>query len=480
MSAEEVKTMSHKDVVQPEELDYSKSNQELIPGRYRYLELVPSMGGTSPAVSLTSTTKSTFEIPANVINFSRSMVTFTVQLADLNGKYNHSHQFGLCEIENIALRTRGNVELCNVNHVGVVHKALAQSYTKQEDFLQMSRHKSGATEAVCYEAGCKFARSNADGDTALTAHGESGEYINNAGAYADAEDNVNGARFALSGAVGNNAGVAYTAGTGDLFYRVELPLDQFKGTILAKKQDLFFSGEILILTIDWSVATKWGFTSDAVDAITNPVALAIAPRVTNLRLHLATETDPKIVNAVMNKALSGMKLTTPVMTVIRTPKTSTADGYQQKINLAHGRRLLRVGTIIAHTTEEKHTWANFDNTAGSKLTKFNTKLGGFQLQDGDITTATGDDYRHLKPLLKGSAYASGDAYRRVPIWWDNWAGPKSVEWDETDEIESGLDLTKKEQQYEWKGTTAVGNQVFYSIIICQRDLLFSSTGVQLV
>ena len=470
--SEEVKTMVHKDPVQPEELDYSKSNQELRPGSYRYQKLPPfTTGGSSPTMSLTNTTETSFEIPAKVVNFDKSMVSCTVKLSNLNTKYNHAHQFGLCEIDRVSLATRSGVQLCNIAHTGIVHKALAQAYTPQSEFMSLPRHKTGATEAVCYEAGCKFSRSNADGDTALSAHGDSGEYINNAGAYAHSEDNVVGVRHAVSGAVGD-AGTA-----GDLFYRLDIPLSQFHGSILAKKQDLFFAGEILVLTIHWSLGTKWGFTSDAIDAATNPVALATAPEVTKLNLYLAVETDRVIESAVKNAFMSGKRFTIPWITVVRDAMNASEKDFSQKISRAHGKRLLRMGVIVANNSEVANLWGNFDNTAGSKTTSFYTQLDGFRLQDGNLTTATGDDYRQLKPLLRGSAYASNDMYRRVPIWFDNWAGNRSVEWADEDEIESGLDLTKSEYLWAWSATSAVNAQVIYAIMITQRDLYLGPGGI---
>lgn len=457
------------------EVDYSDQKQQLVSGKYRPLQIQQQSGGTSVTTSLTGTTQSLFEIPAEVLNFGESHLDFDVLVAAGGANfYNFLHMLGLCEIDRITLKTRGGQILADINDFGIVHKSIMPAYTSAEEYLQSDRVKSHATVAGCGGVGRKFAKSNALTSTALAANTDNTRIVSDDGTLDTAEDNIVGFQ-AIRASAANTA----------IAYRVSFPLSDVKASLLACKQDLYF-GEILTLTVTWSQSNKWGCIGDtAVTDISNPAAFTAAPAISSLYLYLGVEVDPDIASAVREKSMSGHHMTIPYLYTYKQSVTSTSRSIQNKVNSGHGKKLLRVATVTTDSAETLNDFGNMSNLLGTeKVATMNTSLNGRQLQDFTLTYANFDQFRHLKKMLAGSAYLSNGMYDVVPTWWDNFASNKSVQWEKDDFVDSGLSLMPSpsnpsgEYLYGYRATSAVANQNIYTIIICQRDLFISSQGIE--
>ena len=88
-----------------EELIYSKTASAH--GNYKYLRIVPTGSTQNPTLSLTSTTQTQFELPNNVMNLSKSKLSFDLNFATASAGICHNvHGNALSLIDRITLTSR--------------------------------------------------------------------------------------------------------------------------------------------------------------------------------------------------------------------------------------------------------------------------------------------------------------------------------------------------------------------------------------
>ena len=115
--------------------DYSVKHQDIV-NQYQFLKLT-QMSGSPNIAALPA--ESIFEIPLNVVNFSKSNINFTFTPGrGLAGTYNRLW-LDLLPFKQVQLYTRGNVVLCDINYLDKYSKITLKSEVLVDDALTPSR-----------------------------------------------------------------------------------------------------------------------------------------------------------------------------------------------------------------------------------------------------------------------------------------------------------------------------------------------------
>jgi len=109
-------------------------------------------------------------------------------------------------------------------------------------------------------------------------------------------------------------------------------------------------------------------------------------------------------------------------------------------------------------------------------------LDNNRIQEYNLTCANGDDYIYLKDQLKGSILESSNVYYYNWVWIENWGGynEKSHLPSNSENLETGLDLSS-ERKWDFYGMTMTNaNYTHYSFAITQKMLTVSSAGITVI
>jgi len=109
-------------------------------------------------------------------------------------------------------------------------------------------------------------------------------------------------------------------------------------------------------------------------------------------------------------------------------------------------------------------------------------LDNNRIQEYNLSCAAGDDYIYLKDQFKGSIIESSNVYYYNWVWIENFAGyvEKSGKVGDSDNIESGLDLSL-ERKWDFYGISMVNdNYNHYTFAITQKMLTVNSTGITVI
>lgn len=441
-------------------------------GSYRIQRIIATDGSVAPTMSLTATTEQEFEIPAKVVNLSKSVLSFDVLVpAQGVAEFTKVHYLGACEIDRISLQTRGGTYLMDINHAGRVSKMLVPASTQFEDYLTGGFHDSAATVAECGMVGKKFGFSNdVGGNTALIVGGYTDKYIDAGAVLSNAETKQ--LMYQQVGTSATNAAIAY---------RVQLNLgDAFPHTICALNKDLYFGGEILRLKIHWNNSRSFLFTTDAADDTTNETALAVAHQLSNVYLHLAVENDPDIASAVVQNTLSnGVSLLMPyIHTRQQTTSASTSKSVTNKYNLGHGRRVQRIYTS-GFSPNAPLFVNNNDNAADTRITSYDTSIDG--VKQMDYAWNQFNNWLHTASMLKGSAVMNNELNAVNYVHIENFDSNRSTAWRKLDDeqVSRGVDLSQ-ELLYGYDGTwTGADADEILQVAVCEKQLNISAQGIAL-
>jgi hypothetical protein len=431
------------------ENDYSLKAKPVAP-RYRYSKLYQQSGGEAVTINA-APQSSIFEIPARVINFSKSEINFIATPAAAPGGGGLRNFFNMdcvAPVSQIQLYTRGGLFLADIPN--------ADYYT---DIVLKSEVSKG--EVVVADVGAVASQRQVYGAVRGTA------------------DNVN-----LAGAARTMSefeplylreGAANAAA--DPTLRATIPLSVFKNTIIAMNKDFYFP-ETLLLKVVWNPLAAWGGIGNAGDPVTNGAIFPGNVALTGLYFSMAMEDDINIATSLISTVLTkGMTTNVPfVHSFLNMPGNAAAQNVTLRMNRAHGKYLKKIyhsiyPPLVAGAPQHEHT-----NVARTLCTRYYTLVDNMRRSDYDIVTADDDDWRNVKDHLQGSLITNMDTYRYNWFILDKFDDSVNTTSDLV--IDSGLSL-QIERQWNLIATTAAAANRHYTFAITTKDLVITAQGILL-
>lgn len=409
--------------------------------KVEYTKIVQQAGGESLTIN-TSNLESIFELPARVMNLSKSHLSFTATVdaqAALTMSWLNITQFGVRQIQ---LYTRSGVMLCDINDLHKYTSVVNPFETKKSDAVFYDEPTSHST-AIPQCAGTETLY-RADNSTV--------------------PNNVyEPTYFNISAAAAANV-VTYN-----------IPLSVVKNSILALDKSLYFN-ETILLKLVWNTAATWGGTAQsATDATATPGAMANDIEITKLALYLALERNPFVSSAVIEKTINqGNVINCPYVYVFKNvPGASTSQSISIRFNRSNGSHLKK----IYHTLyDNDQTDMNQFIHDGSVLSSYYTAINNQRLQQFDLNITNKLDYMYMyDEILKDSVLDNYDTFLY------NWAHVDKFEdvtsEDPNDNIVSGLPLDV-EQKWDINCTTGAATAYpHFTFAITNRPLIISAAGI---
>ena len=433
--------MSSEAVTRPDIVNYK--TYPMHNGRYR-LRKVPMNNITGNTLDLQSaaTQLVEFRLPAGQVwNPARSSIDYQIEIPKEGaGKHIWSFEdtFEICS----------SIQFCNASGMYLTDLQYANNYVQtarkidmdKEDFESLDftsgLYKPLAASSNIFPPTTTMPANNAYNQAASAAGGVRSAYTPDEPQYAKA--------------AGDDQGV--------LSFR-SIPLSAFTRTALGMDRDMIF-GEDMYIRIQVAPHAKVAFVATSA-TIPAPGATALAaatlPKVRNLCLQLAFQTDEVIVASVKQKFEQGeMSFLVPFQYAWR--NTTAAPGVgattyaniQLQLNNQFGNKLKRLLHVPMASGEALNQAYDHQNLDGSKILSYQTFLDSVPLQDSVVSCrqpvsggAPGmDDYRLNRDLLRGSALENSLAYYFNWHHQDSFSQPKRGKVLVPEEnILEGLDLT---------------------------------------
>ena len=489
---------------------------------YKFRKLVPR---TPPIILLNSPCVTEWEFPADeVYNLSKSFVEASFALADapLN-QVTCWHAGFIASIASIELLTTGGLKLASLDNVPYNTKLTLRPTTAQSDFLSYPAHPSRASIAA-----------NASGQYAGSFHRSNARYY--PGAINESVNIVMGSMTpdyvittaSLAGAGGGgyavtrvntqnelrsiNAAIYPTSTTGaivqlardleswtgpascipsvyesGLFINFSLPLHFLSGSLFSVDQDLFYDQKI-VLRVVWNNGALMGFNADNQDG-DNVTALTVAPVISNSCVMLAVQANRFLSGAIREQfKTGGLTLNIPYTTSFKNRYNGGGLAgqlmtFNQRINSAYGRRLLRIYSAIFNSSGDAGGpyYCQNQNFFQTFYTRISSQWDGINLQETVYNESAGEMYRAQRHRLNKSVCGSVQQFLCSPFLLDDWTPWDSIESKARDTEEAGIPLSHNLVNYD---VSAAVNQagadndiLFMSFIVSQKLLELSPRGV---
>lgn len=456
-----------------QEIDYSLQKSEH--GAYKISRVLP-LNGSTATLAASSTTEVLLEIPNKVCNLSKSAFEFQLQVAEptTTSAITRLHCRGL-PFDRVSAYTREGVYLCDVNNCDQYTAALNPYLTKLSDLVGADDSRGGATAAAALAAGKgdNMFASNVAVPTATPglANGPNGTRVTAAGAAGAPDKGTTEQCYFFQGVARDGA----AAGQINVSYSV--PLSAIHHSILSLNKDVFFN-QAIVLRIQFAPTNRLGWAApSATDIATSAENIANAVTVSGMRLALAVETNPKIVDAMVSQVKSqGMSMLMPyVYSYLYSSPSGTSSAVQQRINRGHGKRLLAVYHTVCNTTSTGRLARDQSNVGNAKIVSYHTDLDNMRMQDSELLCAQCDDYALHKDLVKGSAIQSADIYDYSKVHVDSWRSGAMCEWKERDDIQDGVSLDSERIWAIQLETASAAFRQFTNVVV-QRELRIEPSG----
>ena len=440
-------------LVVAQELDYKKI--EASHPSYELSRVLPMSGSQSVTISATSQIETMMELPAKVMNLSKSSLSFLLTPpVGIAGVVNWAAADTMAAISTIELFTRSGVYLAQLNNVQNYVKIVRKAETPFQDFECMDAtgrlYKNGSLGYTFTEVPATTIVSNAK-----------------------RADNTDSMPIIES----RYLEVGTAAAATPLVY-FHFPLSAFRNTIFSIDKDLFF-GEILVLRILWGPGTKLGHTttgSDVKNPTTGAAAVAADWKVSLLTLHTAIERNPDVIKALVDKVNGpGFSMLCPYVFSYKHNLSSTSQNVSLKFNRGHGHTLRRIYHTTFHNTESSNTAYNCSNIAAAKVVSYYTMMDNTRLQQSDLATAaaTLTDWLYNREHLRGSVILNSDVYQWNWMHIDDFGYAKAPADEKApvsmENLVAGLPLSS-ERKWDFIATTADNAHNHYTWAVCQRTL----------
>jgi hypothetical protein len=454
-------------VSQSSELNY---NAEIAQHSSSRMSRVLPISGTSDiTLSTGSTQELTFELPNKVYNLARSSLDFNLNAPLTTSKANCLHSLGQSAIDRISIFTREGVFLTDMVNFAQFSRVVTPLVTKHDDFMDNDSSRGAASEAAAKLADKGHNAFKCDAVRGAAAAGVSdrqGQRLAAGGAALESNsESYVSPQYFVTSAVGGALNVNYS-----------IPLSEIHHSLCSVDRVMYF-GQSLMLRVHFAPTDRMGFSADDF-ALTTPGALASAIVVSEVKVYLAVETNPVVVQGLVNRVQSqGLQVMVPYVYGYQYTSPANVDtSVQQRLNAGHGQRLLNSYHADFHLTNSGTTSMDISNVGNAKVVSFQTQLDNNNLQEYVPLCANNEDYDIVKPMLKGSMISSSDQYRYNRCWIDSWRKGPCASWKARDGTEmDGLELTSERI---WQISTTGSGAAFrqHSWFVVQRTLTISPNG----
>lgn len=444
------------------EINYEVSHVDQ--GTYSYNRVLQQSGGTTVSLTASGGNTSVFEISPAVINLAKSYFSFTLSTPDAAQATVCNAYFtqGIPCIRSIQLSTRSGAFLVDVQNSDKYLAASLPIETTRDEAIRADRPRLVA--GVPKETFSGLCLNNGTQTT-----------LPNVASGTDATTPYDGLLYFLA------ASVSGAAGTVAINYQI--PLSQWKGTLLAHPQDLFFQQSVY-LTVTWNTLPKIGCLGTTI-AITagQPVALASAI-VSKLYLNCALEQNS------VAQAVARANKTIPInflyQNAISLPSTaSTTNSVQVRYSKSQGNKLRKLIVVPFNGSETFSGTAGIlngqydhDNTPisaleGRIISSYFSTLNGQRLEQWNPIIGNYEDFALYREQFKESVMSRSETYyRNWCVVTDFTAG--RVPW-EGGYLDAGLSLDD-DLIYTFNSTTSatqlVPSILYYVWAITERLLSF--------
>ena len=430
--------------------DFSCKRQDIVPS-YGYHRLIPqTAGGAVQQLIIDNNVAGqdvVFDIPAKVLNFYESSLDFvaTFTAAGAN-RYNFIFNDLVSPISEVELGTIGGETLCRLLHVERYTKIVSKAEVKCDDLEYL----------------------NGSGRFCVL-RGLSGNPI-----YGDVEmssvSSPNEPQY-------NRVGLIDGATT----LNVSIPMHLFRNTILAMNKDFYFN-EVLQIRFKLNGRDSWGHIGGdgAVPVFDNPATNnAVLPgniTLTNVRFNLALERNPLIYIPLVEEVKTGGKqLTIPYVHSFMQPVgAATFQTVTVRLNGNHGNYLKKIYHTLNHNTETGLTRYLTTNVGVANIVSYTTSIDSTRLQENEVVIANDDDWRMVKPFVKGTQIDDMEIFRY------NWFALSKFDHPDEDTsvhcLESGMPLNT-ERIYNLTATTAAAAFRHYIFAVVTKTLTVSHEGI---
>ena len=460
--------MSSEAVMRPDIVNYK--TYPMHNGRYR-LRRVPMNNVTGSEVTLqaAATTLVEFKLPAGQVwNPARSSIDYQIEVAGEAAKsiWTFEDTFEICN----------SIQFCNASGMYLTDLQYANNYvkiarkidTEKTDFDSLDA-TSGLYKAADVSKNYFPAVAVMPGDNAYAVDSAAARVT----AYTPAEPQYAKGSVTLAD---------------DCLRARSIPLSAFTHTALGMDRDMIF-GEDMYIRIQLAPSNKVAYTSTSIsDPAAGPLAVATQPKIRNLCLQLAFQTDEVLVASVKEKFLTGkMSYLIPFQYGWRNTTAPGLSNIQLQLNNQFGNRLKRLLHIPMVSAEATNKAYDHQNLNGSKIVSYQTFLDSVPLQDSVISClqpvpggALGmDDFRINRDLLRGTALENSLAYYFNWHHQDSFSQPKRGKVFVPEEnILEGLDLTFP-RQWTISATTPVA-LTHYTFGEFVRQVVATPQGTQIL
>ena len=445
-------------------------------GSYRMSRVLP-LGNTTATLAASSTTEIQFEIPNKVYNLSKSSLDFELRVAEsgTTSAINRVHTNGLAMFDRMSLYDRSGVYLMDITNCNTFSNCTNQIVTPLNGMLTNDKALGGATQAAARAAdlGHNNFRSNVAVPTATpgVALGPNGTRISAAGAAQAPSDGTTEITYFKQGVArdGSNAG--------DVYCSYSIPLSELHHSICSLDKDLYF-GQSLILRCHFAAVSRIGFVGTSATVLaTGKTVIDGACTLSNMRINLAVEVSPPVVESIQNKVRSsGLELVIPyVYSYLFSSASGTSSNVQYRFNSGHGQRLLNVYHAVLNIGSDSVVIYDKDNQGDAKIESYQTSMDNVPLQESRPICARADDWMLHRDLLAKSCIQNLNIYRHNKVHIDSWRAGNCASWKERDGIADGLSLDN-ERIWAAEFTTASAAYRHFTFAVIQRNLTINNNG----
>lgn len=525
-----------------ETIDYTKKSA--LHSSYRWMRLNPvGSGGGSITLSTTATTIVNFEIPANVINLSKSKLCFdSLFAAGGAGLVHVVDGLGFSQFDRIQLSTRSGVILASADNMTQFAHIISKLKNK---FSSLADNTVGSTAIDTTTATSSL---HPFSDISKNNTGSSGSFrgtslvvpISSISAGVPAADTIyiptllnHRSAYRVDGTLMSTpfleplSIISQDAANTALAVSWQMELGGVKDTILEVNKSLWF-GDNLILTLQWNPTTKFsglanagvlpvsttglsgavvagvvgtqftnasGATTAALPA-TSPVnatpnqqpltaqqngavAQSFQQTLSNIFLYVPIETDPVIVSQLMNKVNTD-GFTLTVPYVYSTKTSVTSAATSFSMQQRVTRGYgQRLLRCYSAMFNGASTLAGLTHS-DALISSYNTSLDGIRLQDFPLRVADSTHWLVNEPLIRDSCYLTLEQFKNQAFHCDSWTGKAVAQEDDT--VDNGLSLDADKTygiSYDTI-TAAVATQQHYLWFVVQRTLSIKGNQIIMV
>lgn len=513
-------------------LDFEKN--KVYNSKYHLTQVSQETGNTFVTLTPSSNPVSKFIIPPNVVNFSKSILTFDVDPQLENTDALSMYADNVPFIRSMSLYVSGGAELMEINDVhkwtNIIFRRRnrpevvstwddpepgpstgdgatnTNAVSKSNGFYEGLIHKnimyssststSTSTSTPIVIAGSDEAAAITAGARALTVAGNALTLADTAtAAYADIRSTTTTVTTtnttSNNGVIRPNGELAHTIDEPAYlitsteapalrgpYLRVRLPLSLFSDTILSLDKGIYF-GKNLTLSITWNTTKAISWKHTAVNDVVTGAAEADKNIVINeLYLFTAIEQNQMILDQMLESYKSGYKFLVPYTVGVYQNLNGRNVTLTMRYDDNYGDKIKRIYIAPFDTTNGLNLTLSHPNQSsadppviGSVIENFYTTINGKRRQEFNLNCLTGQDYYVNRHLVKGSCIDSRDSY------YYNWVHEENFLLDtpvgtNTDNHDDGLiiDLPIK-YDFIAQHATAGTTKDYYVFTVFQRELM---------